>query len=94
MHRRPILAEAGLLDGYKCTIHWGNLPGFTEAFPEIDATGGLFEIDRDRFTWAGGTTALDMMLTLIASQHGPNSLPRWRKPSSIRPSAITVNTNA
>jgi transcriptional regulator GlxA family with amidase domain len=66
-----ILAEAGLLDGYKCTIHWENLPGFTEAFPEIEATGGLFEIDRDRFTSAGGTTALDMMLTLIASQHGP-----------------------
>jgi AraC family transcriptional regulator, glycine betaine-responsive activator len=66
-----ILAEAGLLDGHKCTIHWENLPGFTEAFPEIDATGGLFEIDRDRFTSAGGTTALDMMLTLIASQHGP-----------------------
>jgi transcriptional regulator GlxA family with amidase domain len=65
-----ILAEAGLLDEYKCTIHWENLPGFAEEFPEIEATGGLFEIDRDRFTSAGGTTALDMMLTLIASQHG------------------------
>ena len=66
-----ILAEAGMLDGHKCTIHWENLPGFSEAFPDINATGGLFEIDRDRFTSAGGTTALDMMLTLIASQHGP-----------------------
>ncbi len=66
-----ILAEAGLLDGYKCTIHWENLPGFSEAFPDIDATGGLFEIDNDRFTSAGGTTPIDMMLTLIASQHGP-----------------------
>jgi AraC family transcriptional regulator, glycine betaine-responsive activator len=66
-----ILAEAGLLDGYKCTIHWENLPGFSEAFPDIDATGGLFEIDNDRFTSAGGTTAIDMMLTMIASQHGP-----------------------
>jgi transcriptional regulator GlxA family with amidase domain len=66
-----LLAEAGLLDGYRCTIHWENLPGFSEAFPELEATGGLFEIDRDRFTSAGGTTALDMMLTLIASQHGP-----------------------
>jgi AraC family transcriptional regulator, glycine betaine-responsive activator len=65
-----VLAEAGLLDGYKCTIHWENLPGFAEAFPDLDATGGLFEIDRDRFTSAGGTTSLDMMLTLIASQHG------------------------
>jgi AraC family transcriptional regulator, glycine betaine-responsive activator len=67
-----ILAEAGLLDGYRCTIHWENLPGFSEAFPDIDATGGLFEIDEDRFTSAGGTTAIDMMLTMIASQHGPD----------------------
>jgi AraC family transcriptional regulator, glycine betaine-responsive activator len=67
-----ILAEAGLLDGYKCTIHWENLPGFGEAFPELNATGGLFEIDNDRFTSAGGTTAIDMMLTMIASQHGPD----------------------
>ncbi len=67
-----VLAEAGLLDGYRCTLHWENLPGFVEAFPDIDATGGLFEIDEDRFTSAGGTTALDMMLTLIAAQHGPD----------------------
>jgi AraC family transcriptional regulator, glycine betaine-responsive activator len=66
-----ILAEAGILDGYRCTIHWENLPGFAEAFPDINATGGLFEIDRDRFTSAGGTSALDMMLALIASQQGP-----------------------
>ena len=65
-----VLAEAGILNDYRCTIHWENLPGFNEAFPDIEATGGLFEIDRDRFTSAGGTTALDMMLTLIASQHG------------------------
>jgi transcriptional regulator GlxA family with amidase domain len=67
-----ILAEAHILDGYRCTIHWENLPGFAEAFPEIEATGGLYEIDRDRFTSAGGTSALDMMLALIASQHGPD----------------------
>jgi AraC family transcriptional regulator, glycine betaine-responsive activator len=67
-----VLAEAGLLDGYRCTIHWENLPGFTEAFPDIDVTGGLFEIDEDRFTSAGGTTALDMMLSMITTQHGPD----------------------
>ncbi|HEX3218260.1 MAG TPA: GlxA family transcriptional regulator [Aestuariivirgaceae bacterium] len=65
-----VLAEAGVLDGHRCTIHWENLPGFGEAFPELDITGSLFEIDRDRFTSAGGTSALDMMLALIASQHG------------------------
>ncbi len=50
----------------------GKPAGLSEAFPDINATGGLFEIDRDRFTSAGGTTALDMMLTMIASQHGPD----------------------
>jgi AraC family transcriptional regulator, glycine betaine-responsive activator len=65
-----VLAEAGVLDGYACTIHWENIPGFSEAFPDIKVTGSLFEIDRDRFSSAGGTTALDLMLALIASQHG------------------------
>jgi len=64
------LAKAGLLDGYRCTIHWENLAGFVEAFPELDVTADLFEIDRQRFTCAGGTAAIDLMLTLIARQHG------------------------
>jgi transcriptional regulator GlxA family with amidase domain len=65
-----ILARAGLLEGHRCTIHWENLAGFTELFPDIEATSELFEIDRNRFTCAGGTAALDMMLNLIARQHG------------------------
>jgi transcriptional regulator GlxA family with amidase domain len=65
-----LLAMAGLLDGYTCTIHWENQPGFIEEFPEINVTSSLFEIDRDRFTGAGGTSALDMILALISSQHG------------------------
>ena len=65
-----ILARAGLLDGYRCTIHWENLAGFSESFPHIEATSELFEIDRNRFTCSGGTAALDMMLNLITRQHG------------------------
>jgi transcriptional regulator GlxA family with amidase domain len=65
-----LLAMAGLLDGYTCTVHWENQPGFIEEFPEINVTSSLFEIDRDRFTGAGGTSALDMILALISSQHG------------------------
>ena len=65
-----LLAMAGLLDGYTCTIHWENQPGFIEEFPDINVTSALFEIDRDRFTGAGGTSALDMILSLISSQHG------------------------
>ncbi len=65
-----VLAEAGLLDGYRCTIHWENLAAFTENFPDIEVSAQLFEVDRNRFTCAGGTAAADMMLFLIAHQHG------------------------
>ncbi len=65
-----VLAKAGLLDGHRCTIHWENLPAFAEDFPEIEVTSELFEIDRTRFTCAGGTAAIDMMLNVIAMQHG------------------------
>jgi len=65
-----LLAMAGLLNGYTCTIHWENQPGFVEEFPDINVTSALFEVDRDRFTGAGGTSALDLMLSLISAQHG------------------------
>jgi len=65
-----VLARAGLLDGYRCTIHWEHLASFQEAFPQIEVTDELFEIDRTRFTCSGGTAALDMVLSLIAIDHG------------------------
>ncbi len=65
-----LLARAGLLDGYRCTIHWENIPGFVEEFPDIEVTSELFEIDRNRFTCSGGTAPLDMMLHMIAMRHG------------------------
>ncbi len=65
-----VLARAGLLEGYRCTIHWENLVSFTEEFPDILVTAQLFEVDRNRMTSAGGTASIDMMLDLIASEHG------------------------
>ena len=61
-----VLASAGLLDGYSCTIHWENIPSFVEEFPDIEVVSELYEIDRTRFTCAGGTAALDLSLRLIA----------------------------
>ncbi|MEA2779794.1 MAG: AraC family transcriptional regulator, glycine betaine-responsive activator [Rhodospirillaceae bacterium] len=65
-----LLARAGLLDGYRCTVHWENLSGFTEAFPQLEVTSELFEIDRERFTCSGGIAAFDLMLHIITAQHG------------------------
>ncbi|MDP6707671.1 MAG: GlxA family transcriptional regulator [Alphaproteobacteria bacterium] len=65
-----ILARAGLLNGYRCTVHWENMTGFTHAFPEIELSDELYQIDRSRFTASGGTASLDVMLALIARDHG------------------------
>ncbi len=66
-----ILANAGLLDGYRCTIHWENIPVFKELFAQCHVTGSLVEHDRNRVTCAGGTAALDMALRLAELDFGP-----------------------
>jgi len=65
-----VLARAGLLEGYRCTIHWENLPVFRELYPTLGITRSLYEIDRNRATCSGGTAALDMMLKLVETDCG------------------------
>jgi len=67
-----LLAEAGQLEGHRCTIHWENRAGFMERFPHIECTGNVFEIDRKRYTCAGGTTSIDLMLEIVRGDFGPN----------------------
>ena len=64
------LASAGLLDGYRCTIHWENLASLREEFPKLEISSSIFVIDRDRYTCSGGISSIDLMLNLIASIHG------------------------
>jgi len=61
-----ILANAGLLDEYRCTIHWENEESFRENHPAAILTGSQYEMNRKRITAAGGIAALDMMLNWIA----------------------------
>ena len=65
-----LLARAGLLKGYRCTIHWENRRAFKEEFPEINCTDKIYEIDHDRLTCSGGTAAMDLMLRLIGDEYG------------------------
>jgi AraC family transcriptional regulator, glycine betaine-responsive activator len=64
------LAKAGLLDGRKATIHWENQDGFLEEFEEVRLTKSVFVVDGNRLTTAGGTSSIDLMLKLIAQDHG------------------------
>jgi len=65
-----LLAQAKLIDDQRCTLHWENMPGFKEEFPQIRVSSELFEIDGKLVTCAGGFAATDMMLTIIQNQHG------------------------
>ena len=64
------LAKAGLLDGKKATIHWENQDSFSEEFQEVELTKSVFVVDEKRMTTAGGTSSIDLMLKLIADDHG------------------------
>ena len=64
------LAKAGLLDGKKATIHWENQDSFAEEFEEVKLTKSVFVVDGNRITTAGGTASIDLMLKLIADDHG------------------------
>ncbi len=64
------LAKAGLLDGKKATIHWENQDSFAEEFEEVTLTKSVFVVDGNRITTAGGTASIDLMLKLIADDHG------------------------
>lgn len=64
-----LLAAAGLLNGKRCAIHWENLPGFSEKFSNVDVYADLYEMDGNIWTCAGGTAALDMILSLIGRDY-------------------------
>jgi AraC family transcriptional regulator, glycine betaine-responsive activator len=64
------LAKAGLLDGKRATIHWENQDSFAEEFEEVILTKSVFVIDGNRITTAGGTASIDLMLKIIADDHG------------------------
>lgn len=64
------MAKAGLLDGKRATIHWENQDSFLEEFEEVRMTKSVFVIDGNRMSTAGGTSSLDLMLKIIAQDHG------------------------
>ena len=67
---RWILANANLLSGHRCTIHWHEIDAFKECHPELEVSEGLFEIDHKRFSCAGGFAALDLIIEMIIGDYG------------------------
>jgi transcriptional regulator GlxA family with amidase domain len=67
-----VLAAAGLLDGYEATTHWASCEALAERRPEIDVhLDRIFVRDRDRWTSAGVTAGIDLLLAMVEEDHGP-----------------------
>jgi AraC family carnitine catabolism transcriptional activator len=64
------LAAAGVITGYQLTLHWEARGAFLEMFPNAEVLDQIYVIDRDRWTCAGGSAALDMMLEMIEMDAG------------------------
>ena len=65
-----VLAFAGLLDGYRATVHYEHIVSFKELFPKSKIEESLFVVDRDRLTSCGGMTGCDLSLEIIRMQQG------------------------
>jgi cyclohexyl-isocyanide hydratase len=67
-----LLAEAGLLAGYKASTHWG-WKDCLACYPGVTVVDDRVTIDRDRITGGGITAGLDFALTLIAEVAGADA---------------------
>ena len=65
-----VLAAAGLLNGYRATRHWEDAIAAVERFPNVDWTGNLIEMDRNRYSCSGGMATFDLMLNMIEERFG------------------------
>jgi transcriptional regulator GlxA family with amidase domain len=64
------LARAGILKDRRFTLHWENLAGFSETFPDLHAARQVLCVDDRIMTCAGGVAAADLMLKLIHDRYG------------------------
>ncbi|MEB8386733.1 GlxA family transcriptional regulator [Rhodobacteraceae bacterium KMM 6894] len=60
-----VLAKAGVLNGAPTTVHWRNRLSFLEEFPDETLTDFTYTTLNERYSTAGGTASIDLMLYLI-----------------------------
>ncbi|MCV3211868.1 GlxA family transcriptional regulator [Mesorhizobium sp. YC-39] len=65
-----LLAQTGLLEGTRCTIHWSRLAAFTEVFRQPHIRDALFVKDGQFSTCAGELASFDLAVDIIASHVG------------------------
>jgi transcriptional regulator GlxA family with amidase domain len=67
-----ILAASGLLDGRRATTHWGACPTLAEMWPDVRLEpDAIFVADPPFYTSAGVTAGIDLCLSLVEADLGP-----------------------
>lgn len=67
-----MLAEAGLLEGYKATTHWAFKDELAR-YPGVEVAEGRVVSDRSRITGGGVTAGIDFGFALVAQLVGPEA---------------------
>ena len=65
-----VLAQAGVLNGHRATLHWSLAAQLADAHVQVVVSSNVYEIDRGRLSCAGGTASLDLLITWLGQQHG------------------------
>ena len=68
-----VLAAAGLLDGRRATTHWRHTDLLARAYPKVVVSpDALFVHDRGIYTSAGVSAGIDLALSLVELDYGPD----------------------
>lgn len=66
-----VLAEAGLLDGLRCTLHWRHVKAFSARYPRVKVDPDVLFVDEGNIITSAGTAAgIDACLHLVRRELG------------------------
>src|SRR5262249_18971512 len=66
-----LLAEAGLLDGRRCTTHWRYADELARRYPSLEVDPDVLYVAEDNIMTSAGTAAgIDLCLHLVRREHG------------------------
>jgi transcriptional regulator GlxA family with amidase domain len=65
-----VLAQHGLLDGYRAAIDWQFQAEAAQRYPGTVFTPGLYELDRNRISAGAGAAVIDLLLHWLGKRHG------------------------
>jgi len=89
-----VVAHSGLFDNHRSTIHWKCLDDYRARFPHLDSRATILEMDRQRFSCAGGTASLDLFLQFVLQDLGTEIVARIANNyfhDTLRDSSISQN---